>query len=403
MYSKDAILTVGDEWIGFVVRRAATGTRKTWELLNSLGWILFGKFIERFILLSILLLAIGAGACATVPKPLPPVAWEGEWIRYASTVGRLPCGDSLEFMEQRISALQTELDEPMAPGEKLTYYWLPGHMELSPCPQGGDCAEDLQVFSRTLFHDHEIVHVLLRKHGRSQTFLYEGLAEAYGRAGGSLTVQRVEARAEVLRSLAAWVDPRSISYPLAGLFVRYLIETYGFAAVKRLYIRAGPDTDIDRLQQLFEEELESTLDEVLDRFVADAPDCYPRTNLCVGEPIPWSGGVWSRRLGIECRSPGVTEIAPGMLRNESLVEIPEAGAYRITTSASSIPIEQIVVTRCTCQSSLHFVEPGSEVTVQLERGRYRVLVGRHPPDVESAADPVQVTIRPQPLEAGRTN
>jgi hypothetical protein len=90
--------------------------------------------------LAILLLAIGAGACASSPKPLIPVIWEGKWIRYASTVGRLPCGDSLKFMDQRIESLQTALDEPMSPGEKVTYYWLPGRMDLSPCPRGGDCA-----------------------------------------------------------------------------------------------------------------------------------------------------------------------------------------------------------------------------------------------------------------------
>jgi hypothetical protein len=302
-------------------------------------------------------------------------------------------------MDQRIGALQAALDEPMEPGKKLTYFWLPGRMELSPCPKGGDCAEDLQVFSRTLFHDHEIVHVLLRPRDRSQTFLYEGLAEAYGRAGGSLTVQRADARAEVLRSLAAGIDPRSISYPLAGLFVRYLIETHGLSAVKRLYTRARPDTSIERLRQLFEEELGRTLDAVLDRFVADAPDCYPRTNLCAAEPVPWSEGVWRRRLGLECRSPGVLEIAPGMLRNESLVDIPEAGTYCIAAGASSRQIERIVVAQCKCQPALHFVKPGSEVAMQLERGRYRVLAGRHAAVIESAAGPVQVTIRPLPLEA----
>ena len=76
------------------------------------------------------------------------------------------------------------LDHPMKSGEKITYYWLPGRMDLSSCPDSSDCADGLAVFSRTLFHDHEIVHVLLRDLGRSQTFLYEGMAEAFGRAGG---------------------------------------------------------------------------------------------------------------------------------------------------------------------------------------------------------------------------
>jgi hypothetical protein len=91
-----------------------------------------------------------------------------------------------------------------------------------------------------------------------------------------------------------------------------------------------------------------------------------------------------------------------MLRNESLIEIPETGAYRISASASSTPIEQIVVAPCTCQPQLHLVEAGGEVTVQLERGRHRVLAGRHARGVESAAQPVQVTIRALPLGAPRS-
>ena len=344
-------------------------------------------------LLAAFLLANCAATGVTTDRALPAVVWEGEHLRFATTVGRLPCGDSLEYMDRRVDELTAVLDHPMKPGEKITYYWLPDRMDLSPCPESGDCADGLAVFSRTLFHDHEIVHVLLRDLGRSQTFLYEGMAEAFGRAGGAFTVDRTVAKSEILRSLSANVDPKSISYPLAGLFVRFLVERHGMAAVNRVYIRARHDTDPSQLEEIFQTELESSLDETLDLLVETAPDCYPRQNLCTARPVGWSDGVWHCKFGLSCGSPGVLEIVPGALRNEALVEIPEAGAYRLTVSRPSVPVKELVMARCGCRPALHTVEGGSEATLELERGRYRVLVGRRAEDSSEEVEPVSVTIR----------
>lgn len=266
-------------------------------------------------------------------------------------------------------------------------------MDLSPCLESSDCADGLAVFSRTLFHDHEIVHVLLRDLGRSQTFLYEGMAEAFGRAGGAFTVERTVAKSEILRSLSATTDPKTISYPLAGLFVRFLVERHGMMAVKRVYARARHDTDTSQLGEIFQTELEASLDVTLDLLAETAPDCYPRQNLCTARPVAWSDGAWNYRFGLSCGSPGVLEIVPGALRNEALVEIPEAGAYRLTVSWPSVPVKELVVARCGCRPELHTVESGSEATLELDRGRYRLLVGRRADNSSEEVEPVSVTIR----------
>ena len=247
-------------------------------------------------LFAMVLLSTFAASCAGTSKNLPPIAAEGEWIRLSTTVGREPCGDSLERMDGRVSELMTELEQPIRPGEKITYYWLPGRMDLSPCPGGADCTEGRVVYSRTMFH--ELVHALLSDLGKRQTFLYEGMAEAFGRAGGRLTVERGNAESEILTSLSGAVDPATISYPLAGWFVRFLIEAYGMKAVKRLYSQAELDSGTDELRWLFENELGASLEEVRDRLVEEAPDCYPRTDLCAAEPVPWGDGVWKNRLGL---------------------------------------------------------------------------------------------------------
>lgn len=82
------------------------------------------------------------------------------------------------------------------------------------------------------------------------------MAEALGRAGGKLTVERRNAKSEILKSLSGEVDPATISYPLAGWFMRFLIETYGMVAVKRVYSRAEHGSDTDELRRLFEDEWE---------------------------------------------------------------------------------------------------------------------------------------------------
>jgi hypothetical protein len=154
-------------------------------------------------------------------------------------------------------------------------------------------------------------------------------------------------------------------------------------AVKRVYARARHDTDTSQLREIFHTELGVSPDETLDLLAETAPDCYPRQNLCTARPVAWSDGAWNYRFGLSCASPGVLEIVPGALRNEALVEIPEAGAYRLTVSRPSVPVKELVVARCS----------GSEATLELDRGRYRVLVGRRADDSSAEVEPVSVTIR----------
>ncbi len=354
----------------------------------------FGANSPCRILWVALLLLIGAVAssCAKGTNRLPDVSWEGDHIRFSTSVDHLPCGDSLTEMDRHVGELAAALDEKAPPDEKIDYYWLPDRMDLTPCPPSTDCAEGTNVYSRTMFHYHEIVHVLLRKLGRSQTFLFEGMAEAFGRSGGRLTVPREQARSEILKSLSARVDPATISYPLAGLFVRFLIDTYGFASIKQVYIRAREDTDIDDFRRIFKEECGVELNEAMDRFIEEAKTCYPRINLCVSPSVPWDGSVWKYDFGMGCSDSGVLEIAPGALRNEALIEISQAGAYAVSVSSEQPPAKPVVILKYSCEAKPYFIEVGSEQTLTLEPGKYRVLAGRMASDLTQDLFHVQVRI-----------
>ncbi|MFN2155351.1 MAG: hypothetical protein ACK2UX_08965, partial [Anaerolineae bacterium] len=159
------------------------------------------------------------------------------------------------------------------------------------------------------------------------------------------------------------------------------------------------DTDTSQMREIFHTELGVFLDETLDLLAETAPDCYPRQNLCTARPVAWSDGAWNYRFGLSCASPGVLEIVPGALRNEALVAIPEAGAYRLMVSRPSVPVKELVVARCGCRPDLYTVESGSEATLELDRGRYRVLVGRRADDSNAEVEPVSVTIRAAPARS----
>jgi hypothetical protein len=325
---------------------------------------------------------------------MPEVGWEGEFIRFATTVDHLPCGRSLDYMDRRAGQLMAELGQPASTEEKITYYWLPGRMDLSPCPENADCSdgEERIVYSRTMFHDHEMVHVVMRELGKRHTFIYEGLAEAFGRRGPILRMPPEKAREEIVRSLSANIDPATIDYPLAGVFSRYLIEEFGLTAYLRAYARADLDTDLESFESIFREELGTPLDEILDAFVEEVPQCYPRTNLCADDPNPWSGETWEADLGLSCEDGGVLEILPGILTNWTVIEVPLSGNYVIKTEGSSDFPAEVAIVPCECEPQVTLVGVGGEKTVSLEAGAHRIVFGLTVEDVANENRSVKVVV-----------
>jgi hypothetical protein len=106
--------------------------------------------------------------------------------------------------------------------------------------------------------------------------------------------------------------------------------------------------------------------------------------------------VWKHRFGLGCRSPGVLEMVPGALRNDSVIEVSASGKYLVSVSEPSSPVKEIVVTSCECQQEHHVIKPGSVATVDLDRGLYRVIAGRFAHDIAAEVEPVEVTIRALP-------
>lgn len=70
--------------------------------ISAGGKVVTGLLRQSVWISLMFLFAIGSNSCATGANNLPPVSWQGDHIRFSTSVGRLPCGDSLVFMDGHV-------------------------------------------------------------------------------------------------------------------------------------------------------------------------------------------------------------------------------------------------------------------------------------------------------------
>ncbi len=130
-----------------------------------------------------------------------------------------------------------------------------------------------RIYTSETWHPHECFHIYTRQLGVPRTFFNEGMATAHivdpydndfvprsNSAPGSEPLATAAARLYASGALvpldtllASWGQVSSgISYPEAGSFVRYLVDTYGLERMKEVF-RTIPYTDsLDVLRAKFE-------------------------------------------------------------------------------------------------------------------------------------------------------
>lgn len=350
-------------------------------------------------------LAVAVAAVAAVAIPLacdpdlPPISWEGERVRFGTTADHLPCGSTLEDLDRTVAELEQELDEPLHEKPKLTYYWLPGRMDLSSCPDKQGCAGELLVYAEWPLLVHELVHAVLLQRGRSHHFMMEGFAEAFGRRGNWLGMPPDAARQTVVDDLSSGLTSEDVDYQVAGMFTRFTIDAYGLLPLKQVYLRADRDTGLSGFEDLFSQELGVSLDDVLDRFTDEAPECYPPADACTAEPDPWAAeDLWQIRLDIECSAPNLTELTKSVFRSTAIVEIPAAGPYLVDVSRSSGSNAELHVYPCDfdeeCGAESTWFPMAKQTVYGFEAGLYQVEAKESVDYAESAVSWVDVAISP---------
>ena len=169
------------------------------------------------------------------------------FTRAESKPGRQARAD-LKRTEQYLTRLQSELGQPLpAP---IDYYRYERPEDLAA--QTGVYATGLTRLGDTIvhstfdYHPHELVHAVAGRMGDPGRFFHEGLAVALGDEGrwGGHDVHDIARRAPALdwRGLQEAFDRRSadVAYPLAGSFVKHLIETDGMERLTEFFRACKP-------------------------------------------------------------------------------------------------------------------------------------------------------------------
>lgn len=164
------------------------------------------------------------------------------YTRGDSSGGRRQRAD-LKRTEDYLARLQSELGQPLP--EPIEYYRYERPEDIAA--QTGMYATgltrvgDTVVHSTLDYHPHELVHAVAGRLGDPGRFFHEGLAVAIGDEGlwGGRDVHGIARRAPVLdwRGLQDSFDRMSpdVAYPLAGSFVRHLIETDGLSRLAEFF------------------------------------------------------------------------------------------------------------------------------------------------------------------------
>jgi hypothetical protein len=149
--------------------------------------------------------------------------------------------------EAYLTHLESELGQPVA--ETIDYYRYERPEDIAA--QTGVYATGLTHLGDTVvhstfdYHPHELVHAVAGRMGDPGRFFHEGLAVALGDEGlwGGRDVHDIARRAPALdwRGLSEAFDRRGpdVAYPLAGSFVKHLIETEGLPRLVEFF-RACP-------------------------------------------------------------------------------------------------------------------------------------------------------------------
>jgi hypothetical protein len=182
-------------------------------------------------------------------RPTPPgtLVGESEHFRlYVDPDVTVPPG--LDGMNG-LDALETEWADVHSmlqmPDGKITYYWISQDHVLAACgdADSGACIweQSLEIDSPTLPNPHELNHayMYLRKHRKPIPFLAEGIAEA-------IACDRAQSMypADVpWEGVVGQTESSNDVTVQGGIFVRYLIRTYGVDAFLRYYEQSPEQRD----------------------------------------------------------------------------------------------------------------------------------------------------------------
>jgi len=229
--------------------------------------------LSAALLIASALAGCGGGSSPTAPDPGQETAPLSLSLETASYVFHYSEGDGVDAERQEALHEWATAQLGVAPGRKVQYfkYRSLAHMGslTGRIANGWADPEAFEVHSIFRWNAHEAIHVYSALIGRPSDFFNEGLAVAMAtdplagiyvpRWNGISVHTWARQHASTLLPLESMVttpDFRSLddatSYPQAGSFVAYLIETHGIGAVASLFAAGTRDDSKGRILSDFQ-------------------------------------------------------------------------------------------------------------------------------------------------------
>lgn len=285
------------------------------------------------------LLVTGSGGCTREPEvELPPLEYHGTYVSLGFEGEYELCGGTLPWMDRHVETLGA-LFKRSVDGVAIDYYWLDIADVGKLCDDDvWACAHPGVVYSAGSLNEHEIVHAVLYHWvgAHKEAFFTEGVAVAAGDHifGGTKSGEEFAQ----LQQMIGTDRTLEVDYPTAGVFVTYLIDTWGAPTYLEFF---GTTTSKDRYATIgakFEEVYGVTLDGVVSDFVGGR-GCLLLLPGCSVEPTPWTGDRWETTMDFVCSE---SALGPDVSLymgpwNYVTVDIPETGTYLLSSEGPEVP------------------------------------------------------------------
>ena len=277
-------------------------------------------------------------ACRREPE-LPPVVWQGDFVRYRADeehVGRV-CDGTFRYLDsQALHLFEVFRRESHA----VDFNYLPDGTVPFCREHALGCTVDGGAFTTEAVHVHELVHAV-RADSLAYRALEEGAAEAFGDdwnlapISGDL-LEILEERSRDSRLLGA-------EYPRLGHFVSYLRAEYGVDEVVALLDDTSLSQDFGSVELASESVLSESIESVAERYASEYPECEaPRFRddevECSGQPLELSAEVGDEvttQIEIDCGDQETVGPRLGEIWRNVVLRVPRRALYQVDLTSSS--------------------------------------------------------------------
>jgi len=262
----------------------------------------------------------------------------GRYIELATDRDEAVCAGTVPFMDDYVEAVAALLGETLPNRVFIRYEWL----DIAHGNTSKDDALRL-VRSNLLPHEHELVHAV---HGEvwpaSRSFFHEGLAVLLDNRGYILSPWPEDASLDLLLEASGSSE---VDYYQAWFLVSQIVREHDFDGLREFWLAVPPDASASEIratyQALFDQPISALFEpEIMfpgEEYEYEVPRYGCHFAVCVGEPTPWQGDMWSGEAVVGCEDdphavgPTPLNFAAPVWRPH-VAEIDE-GSLRMTASA----------------------------------------------------------------------